>query len=77
MELARNELSGKGIWSFNRNFLKLFLLPFEINGITQPGELQLQTIQCLTFVPRQKAVTVRGRSTEKRNRYFLITDGID
>jgi hypothetical protein len=72
MELARNELSGKEIWSFNRNFLTLFLLPFQINCITQPGELELQTIQCLTFVPRQKAAELL-----KKNRYFLMADGID
>jgi len=67
MELARNELSVTGMWSFNRNSLSLILLPFEINNITQPGESELLAIQCLTFVPRQKAVTVRGRSTEKKS----------
>jgi len=76
IELARNELSGTGMWSFNRNSLKLILLPFEINNITQPGESELLAIQCLTFVLRQKAVTVRDRST-KKNRHFLVADGID
>jgi hypothetical protein len=66
MELARKELSGTEIWSFNRNSLTLFLLPFEIHVITQPGESELLAIQCLTFVHRRKAVTVRGRSAEKK-----------
>jgi hypothetical protein len=77
MELARNELSDTGIWSFNRNSLTLFLIPFEINDITQPGESEFMAIQCLTFVPRQKAVNIRGRSTEKKNRHFMTADGID
>lgn len=67
MELAGNELSGTRIWSFYRNSLTLFLLPFEISDINQPGESELLAIQCLTFLPRQKVVTVRGRSAEKKS----------